>query len=93
MKSVKLLEKTFKALANKKRLDILYLLFKEKHMAVVDIAESIKLSQKSTSKHLFALYHAEFLDKERIRGLTIYRINDKLNDEGKFLIVLLRKFC
>lgn len=69
---MKKVEKTFKALANHKRLEILAFLHKNKTASVGEIAEKIKLSIKSTSKHLFALYHTDFLDKERVHGLTLY---------------------
>lgn len=85
------LEKTFKDLANKKRLEILSFLNRNKRASVGEIADAIKTSLKSTSKHLLALYHAEFLDKERVRGLTFYWLGDKLGNIEKVLLDFVRR--
>ena len=88
---MKKLEKIFKALANKKRLEILKFLDKERRASVGEIAEEINTSLKSTSKHLLALYQADFLEKERVHGLTYYSPGDKLDDMEKALMRLLQK--
>jgi DNA-binding transcriptional ArsR family regulator len=64
-------EKVFKALANKRRLDILAYLLKNKEATVGEIAGKIKLSFKATSKHLLMLRNAGFIDKEQ-RSLLMY---------------------
>ena len=93
MKKVeKTIEKTFKALANHKRLEILAFLFKHKSASVGEIAEKIKISIKSTSKHLLALYSADFLDRERVHGLTFYSLNDSIGDMERLLLNALRKY-
>lgn len=51
-------EKIFKAVANKRRLQILLFLKLEKEATVGAIAEHIRLSVKSTSRHLSVLYLA-----------------------------------
>lgn len=89
---MKKIEKTFKALANQKRLEILSFLSKNKSASVGELAEKIKTSVKSTSKHLLALYHADFLEKERVHGLTIYSLNDKVGDTERSLLNVLRKY-
>ena len=89
---MKKLEKTFKALANQKRLGILFYLHKNKSASVGEIADEIKISIKSTSKHLFALYHANFLERERVHGLTLYSLNDNISDIEKSLLTVLRKY-
>lgn len=88
---MKRFEKIFKALANKKRLEILTFLNKGKRASVSEVAEQINTSLKSTSKHLLVLYHAEFLEKYRVHGLTFYNLNDKLGDVERVLVNLLLK--
>ena len=88
---MKKIEKMFKDLANQKRLEILSFLNKNKSASVGELAEKIKTSIKSTSKHLLALYHAYFLEKERVHGLTIYSLNDKIGDMERSLLNILRK--
>lgn len=85
------MEKTFKALANHKRLEIIKILTKTKTASVGEISEKIRTSLKSTSKHLLVLYNGDFLEKERVYGLTLYRIKDKLNMTEKDLLDVLRK--
>lgn len=62
------LEKIFKALANRRRLSALSFLKKRKKANVGEIAEEIKLSFKSTSRHLAVLVSSGILDKEQ-KGL------------------------
>ncbi len=64
-------EKLFKSLANKRRLQILVYLKKEKEATVGVIAEHIKLSFKSTSRHLSVLFSAGVVDKDQ-RGVEVY---------------------
>lgn len=72
------LEKILKALANRRRLLILKLIKSKKRATVSQISESIKLSFKSTSKHLAILYSAGFLEKEQISLNIYYSITKKL---------------
>ncbi len=65
------LEKTLKAIANKRRLAILRVIKKEKEANVADVADKIKLSFKATSKHLGILASVNILEKEQ-RGLMIF---------------------
>jgi DNA-binding transcriptional ArsR family regulator len=59
------LEKTLKALANKRRLTIVKYLKKRNNATVGNIANHLKLSFKSTSKHLNILFLAEILEREQ----------------------------
>ena len=69
------IEKQMKALANGRRLAILKYLKKTKEATVGDIAAEIKLSFKSTSKHLGILYAVGVLEKDQ-RSLEIhYRLS------------------
>jgi ArsR family transcriptional regulator len=69
------IEKIYKALANRRRLLILKYLKDRNEASVGDIARYLKLSFKSTSRHLAVLKAAEILDKEQ-KGLFIfYKLN------------------
>ncbi len=74
---MKNLERILKALANKRRLEILKTLKKDIELSVGDITSSINLSFKATSRHLSILTHADILEKEQ-RGLQVfYSISSK----------------
>ncbi len=68
---MKEIEKQLKALANRRRLAIIKFLKESKEAPVTDIAEYIKLSIRSTSKHLAVLSAQDILDKEP-RGTLVY---------------------
>ena len=68
------LEIQLKALANRRRLAILNLLRRRREANVGDIAEAIKLSFTSTSKHLLILERAGFAEKEQKSLQVFYRI-------------------
>ncbi len=65
--------KLLKAIANQRRLEILRYIHnhKKKEATVGEIAEVIKLSFKSTSRHLAVLRDADILDRDQ-RGLEAY---------------------
>ncbi len=65
------LERTLKALANRRRLAILKYLKEKKEATVGDIASEIKLSFRSTSKHLSVLSAADILEKDQ-RSLRMF---------------------
>ncbi len=83
-------EKIFKALANKKRLEILVFLNKTKSASVGEVAQAIKTSLKSTSKHLLLLHHAGFLEKRRVYGLTLYTLDKKMGSKEKALLKIFK---
>ena len=64
------IEKLLKALANNRRLAILKLIKRKKEVNVGTIATEIKLSFRSTSRHLKLLVLANILDREQI-GLEV----------------------
>jgi DNA-binding transcriptional ArsR family regulator len=70
--SEKELEKILKALANKRRIAILKFIKKSGSASVGDIAETIKLSFKATSKHLMILSNADILEKEQVSLSVLY---------------------
>ena len=65
------LERQLKVLANRRRLAILNLLRKRKNVNVSDVAEVIKLSLTSTSRHLNMLERMGFVEKEQ-KSLNVY---------------------
>ena len=74
------LERMFKALGNRRRLLILSFLKKKKRANVGEISEAIKLSFKSTSRHLGVLASAEILDKEQTSLYVNYSLPDIKSD-------------
>ena len=72
------LERIVKGLANRRRLAILKHLRQRREASVTDIARAIKLSFKSTSRHLSVLGAARLLEHEQ-RGLQVfYRLSSGL---------------
>jgi len=69
-----LLERTFKVLGNRRRLAILALLMGGKRLTVADIADEIRLSFTSTSKHLRLLDHAGLVEYESTGRYIWYRL-------------------
>ena len=65
------LERQLKVLANRRRLAILNILRKRKNVNVSDVAEVIKLSLTSTSRHLNMLERMGFVEKEQ-KSLNVY---------------------
>ncbi|MFA6376523.1 MAG: metalloregulator ArsR/SmtB family transcription factor [Candidatus Paceibacterota bacterium] len=67
-------ERIFKALANRRRLDILRLLKDGNILSVGEIAAKIGLSFTATSKHLNILFNADILEKDQKSLQIFYRI-------------------
>lgn len=68
------LERTLKALANRRRLAILGYLKQKQEATVGEIAGKIKLSFKATSKHLGVLTAADIIEYEQRSKEMYYRI-------------------
>lgn len=68
---MKNLERTLKALANKRRLAILEYLKGKKEASVGEVAGAIHLSLKSTSRHLAILAATDIVEKDQ-RGLMVF---------------------
>ena len=83
---IKELEKLFKVLGNKRRLQIVRLLLKKDELTVSDIASDIRLSFKATSKHLLQLFQVDILEKEQRSKNIYYKIADSLNQVIKNVI-------
>lgn len=68
------IEKILKALGNRRRLEIVAYLAKNKYVSVGDIATAINLSFRSTSRHLRVLSAADILEKEQRGPQVLYYI-------------------
>lgn len=83
------IERSLKALANRRRLGIVKYVKKENESNVSNIASEIKLSFAATSRHLNLLAAADILDREQ-RGLEMfYRISTDLPEPARRIISLL----
>ncbi len=71
MKNLKNLGRKFKALGNERRLRIMGELLKHKKLTVGEISDKIRLSFRSTSRHLKVLENSEFVNWEQV-GINIY---------------------
>ncbi|MDQ0338084.1 ArsR family transcriptional regulator [Caldalkalibacillus uzonensis] len=68
-------EKKFKALADRKRLEILYQLCKKGKICVCDMCELFDMPQSKLSYHLKILLDAGLIDKETKGTWSYYGIN------------------
>ena len=71
-------EKILKAFANHRRLQIIKFLKDKKLATVTSISEHLKLSFKSTSKHLAVLFGAGIVEKEQNNLSMFYSVSDTL---------------
>ncbi len=86
---MKQLEKTLKALANRRRLAILKCLKENREASVGEIAKQIKASFKATSKHLGKLLAADIVDKEQRRFQVFYYLSSDIKSVVKNIISIL----
>lgn len=86
---MKTYEKILKALANHRRLQIIKFIKDKKQATVGIIASHIKLSFKSTSKHLAVLYGAGIVEKEQKNLSMFYSIAESLPKIAKQVIDLI----
>lgn len=82
-------EKIFKALANHRRLEIVHFLKVNKTATVGELARHLKISFKSTSKHLQILLGVEIVEKKQKSLLMIYTIGNPDSNIAKKIISLL----
>ncbi len=85
----KQLEKIFKGLANRRRIIVILYLKKKREASVSDIAAELKLSIKSTSKHLSVLSAAGFLERDQRSSQVFYSIASEAVDMVHRVIALL----
>lgn len=86
---MKKLERTMKALANRRRLAILQYLKKNDEASVGEIAYEIKLSFNATSKHLGILSAADIVEKEQRSLQMCYRLAESPEPAARQIISLL----
>jgi DNA-binding transcriptional ArsR family regulator len=72
------LERSLKALANRRRLGIVRYLKRARQASVGDIAAEIRLSLKATSNHLTRLASAEVVESNKIGLMVYYRLAEHL---------------
>ncbi len=84
------LERILKALANRRRLAIIKYLRKNREASVGEIAGVIRLSFRSTSKHLGVLSAADILEKEQKSTQMLYRLADSLPKVARSIISSIR---
>jgi len=70
------LERHLRAVANRRRLEIIQLLHRQASLPLYEIAAKIKLSVKTTNKHLNQLLHTGFVAKSRQGLFVIYRLEN-----------------
>ncbi|MET3291530.1 UNVERIFIED_CONTAM: ArsR family transcriptional regulator [Brevibacillus sp. OAP136] len=75
--TLEMYEAKFKALADKKRLQIMYELTQRGKTCVCDLAESIDMAQSKLSYHLKILLDANLLKKETEATMNYYELNHK----------------
>ncbi|MEK7182275.1 MAG: winged helix-turn-helix domain-containing protein [Patescibacteria group bacterium] len=83
------IEKNYKVLANRRRVAIIHFLYKENRARVNDISENIKLSFKSTSRHLQVLKAIGMVDSEQMGLEQYYYLTDRNNLFIKHLLVFI----
>ena len=83
------LEKPLKALANRRRLAILKYVKANREAAVGEIAGAIRLSFRSTSKHLGVLAAADIVERDQRSRRMYYHIARDLEPATEHIIALL----
>ena len=78
----------FKALGNINRLKIIQMLANGRSLNVTDIAGKIRVSIKSTSRHLMILRNLDLLDSEGKNGHVFYSLNKNAPEDFKKAIKL-----
>jgi len=79
-------EKLLKALANRRRLKTLAYLRKNGKASVGELSDYLKLSFKSTSKHLLALKVADLVESEQVGLTRFYFLVQPLDPLVKLLL-------
>lgn len=80
------LAKTFKALADKTRLQIITLLLAHKELCVCDFVETLGLTQSKTSRHLRYLYHSGLVTDRKDGLWTHYRLHPQLSPAQRTIV-------
>ena len=83
------LERVFKAFANRRRIAIILYLKKKKEASVGDIAAELKLSIKSTSRHLSVLSAAGILESDQRSSWVFYSFLSGMSETARRIISFL----
>jgi ArsR family transcriptional regulator len=83
------LERVLKALANRRRIQILQFLKRQKTATVSSIAKNVDLSAKATSKHLRILLNAGVVTFSKRGSYVSYRISLKQEEPVKKVLQML----
>lgn len=83
---MKELEKELKAMSNARRLRILQYLKEQHRRSVGDIASMLRLSMKSTSRHLAVLRAAGLVITEQSGLLVFYSLSHKQPPTAQFVL-------
>ena len=83
------MERTLKALANRRRLALMQYLKRNKEAPVAELAHAIKLSFKSTSKHLGVLSAVDVVEKEQRSLQMFYRLASVQKPPARRILELL----
>lgn len=67
--------RALKALANKRRLEILESLERKGPLSVGDVAEEVGVSFRTTSKHLHQLAASDFVERKQHGRSALYALN------------------
>ncbi len=78
----------FKALGNINRIKIIDMLARGRSLNVTDIAAKIKVSIKSTSRHLMILRNLDLLEGEGREGHVFYSLSETIPEDIKKAIKL-----
>lgn len=89
--NLKNIEKTMKALADKNRIRIIYLLKIKKGLCVCEITDIIGLSQPTISSHLKLLENAGLIGSHKDGLWVNYNINSQLDPFSSELIEIICK--
>lgn len=93
MKELKKLAQMFKALSDKNRLLMLYLLLYRRELCVCDFVYVLKITQSKASRHLRYLANAGIVEDRRIGNSVFYRIVENPSDDLLLVLsVLMRLF-
>ncbi len=85
------LTKSFKAVANDRRIRILRMLLKKREMSISQISQGINLSFKSTSRHLLRLEDVGLIKRRQDSLWVYYSINrEGLNRYNRVLLQLIK---
>jgi len=79
-------EKILKALANRRRLKIVKYLDTNRKASVTELSGYLKLSFKSTSKHMAVLKNADIVESEQVSLACFYGLSYPLNTLVKQLL-------